>query len=215
MFDSVADFLQIGLGMIAGIMFGSLLLVIVSTWLSSKIVGSLHDGFYSAIKAVAYSILVGIGISFLASMLQFAAMQWEFLNTIIIIIIFILGLVGFLINFMIIKNIYDISYLKALLLIILSMVMHMVIGAILVFILGASFFAQFSNSISVNEINSEASVSDEIDSANENLEIVNTEQPEDAADSVEKFIEDEVSKNPLESKKSNGPKIPKIPSVDL
>lgn len=120
--------LKVGLPIVLGIFAVSLLLSVISLWISGKIVRSINDEFTSALKAVGYCLIINVILGLINAGFTWVSGQMEALTLALNILMILLWLIGIFTAFMITKNVYDIGYLKTFGLIILSFIIYVVLA---------------------------------------------------------------------------------------
>ena len=178
MFGILSSLLVLGIGFILLFILLSLVIGAISLYLSGKIVKSINDEFLSAIKAIAYGFLLGIGITIVMWLFAFlgtkiASLQsvFEILNSLMIILYIV-------VFFIIVKKIYDLNIIKTFLMLVVAFVINGVIGAIIAIIFGGFFFGTIAEKIASQV-------------ATEPVAVVEEEKIEDEAITEEEIAEEE------------------------
>lgn len=199
MTDIIFAFIELGIGLLAATLFSLLFSSTISFWITSKIFGSINDEFITAIKATIYLLILSFIIGALDGGITWLDTNFGFTSVLEIISWFILALILFS-GFMILKNVYDLSYGKTFGFVVASFVIQALLSFALIFGVGTIFGVNLLNEITENTNRTLINSNDSANSESSDLNLTETHSnPEDNTPS-------------LPTSNSGGPSIPRIPT---
>jgi hypothetical protein len=163
MFGMLSGLLAVGIGMILIVMFLGLIIMVVSLYLGGKIVKTFNDEFIYAIKTVFYWFLAGIGLGVINFALTFISQSSESVQIQYIAgIIGLLAVIAYIVAIIIIvKKVYDVGVLKAILLLLIAGVINGLLWGGIIAVFGGMLFGTFKDKISLPFVPSTAIVEEE------------------------------------------------------